>query len=115
MTQLQAPAMPSGTEACTGIAISFPDPIVVLEDPGTVPASANGRGYALLGLTCRRKPSLPVRAQPKVVGQPRHGEIDRLAFAQRCRLRLGLMSTFYTGRAAPPGAALPSHFLGHRI
>ena len=29
-------------------------------------------------------------------------------------LRLGLMSTFYTGRAAPPGAALPSHFLGQQ-
>ena len=24
------------------------------------------------------------------------------------------MSTFYTGRAAPPGAALPSHFLGQQ-
>ena len=34
--------------------IRFPDRIVVFEDPGTVPASATGRGYAFLGLTCCR-------------------------------------------------------------
>ena len=28
--------------------------------------------------------------------------------------RLGLMSAFYPGRAAPPGAALPSHSWGSK-
>ena len=44
-----------------------------------------------------------------------HDKIGRLLFAQGCNVTASdPWSTFYTGRAAPPGAALPSHFLGQQ-
>ena len=107
-------AHPLADPYLTSASSTAPDPIVVLEGPGTVPASANGRGYALLGLTCRRTEARSMRRPDGAKGShalarrsPLHDKIGRLSFAQRCNVTARSHVHLLHGESRPAGGRSP--------
>ena len=114
-------AHPLADPYLTSASSTAPDPIVVLEGPGTVPASANGRGYAFLGLACRRTEARSMHRPDGAKGShalarrsPLHDKIGRLSFTQRCNVTARSHVHLLHGESRPSGAALPSHSLGQQ-